>query len=76
MTEEWIHCSAAKHLRLNSFTNVAGYLLINVQVQYEWSTFQMFVVCKIFLMLLKVSYAHQGLIYTLKIVILFNIFAI
>ncbi len=76
MTEEWIHCFAVKHLRWNSFTNVAGYLLINVQVQYEWSTFQKFVVCKIVLMLLKVSYAYQGLIYTLKIVILFNIFAI
>ncbi len=66
MTEEWIHCFAAKYLRWNSFTNVDGYLLINVQVQYEWSTFQKFVVCKIVLMLLKVSYAHQGLIYTLK----------
>ncbi len=69
-------CFATKHWRLNQFTNFAGYLLINVQVQYKWSTFQKFVVCKICLMLLKVSYAHQGLIYTLKIVILLNIIAI
>lgn len=63
-------CFAAKHLRLNTFTNFAVYLLINVQVQHKWSTFQKFVVCKIFFFMLKVSYAHQGLIYTLKIVIL------